>query len=99
MKPFETTGAGLIKFSNKKTLNGGTYLITYLIQHVSETGKKSHFTLKQFSDVEIDPLPKDTEIEFTGILRENSYKDKTTDEYVTTGLEVIATTITNMEVF
>jgi len=98
MKALETSGAGIIKFSNITPLNNGGYLITYLIQHTSDTGKKSHFTLKLFNDVEIDPLPKDTEIEFTGYLRENNYKDKD-GNYKSSGLEVIATSITNMEVF
>lgn len=98
MIPFETKGSGVIKFSKVIALNNGNFLIEYLLQHISDTGKKSHFTLKQFCELELTPFPKDTEIEFTGILRENNYTDKD-GNYKTHGLEVIATEIKNMEVF
>ena len=98
MRKFETTGSGIIKWGNRVTLNNGNYVISYLVQHISDTGKKSHFTLKYFTDMELEPIAKDTEIDFTGELRENNFKTKE-GEFKSTGLEVIATTIKIMEVF
>ena len=52
MKEFKCEGAGYIKFGKLIPLNNGGYLLEYLVQHVSEKGKKSHFTIKQFGRAE-----------------------------------------------
>ena len=98
MKNLEASGSGIIKFSGITPLNNGDYLVTYLVQHISDRGKKSHFTVKQFCKEEITPFGKDTEIEFKGTFTENSYKDSK-GEYKTNGLEIIAVEIINAEVF
>ena len=98
MKPLSINWEGCIKFARVMQTNDDNYLIIYLVQHVSDRGKKSHFTVKQFVEIEIDPYPVDTEIEFTGYASENNYKDRN-GQYQTKGLEITATEIRVKEVF
>ena len=98
MKPLYVSWEGSIKFSRTIPTSDGNYLIIYLVQHISDRGKKSHFTVKQYVEIEIDPLPLNTEIEFDGYASENNYKDKKGD-YQTKGLEITVTAIRRKDVF
>ena len=92
MKALYVEWEGCIKFSRSIMTNDCNYIIMYLVQHFNERGKKSHFTIKQFVELDIDPYPKDTIIEFKGYAVENNYKDKK-GQYQTKGLEIVATQI------
>lgn len=99
MKPLNVEWSGIVKFSKVIKLNDDDfYLRENLVQHTSERGKKSHFTVKEFLNQKVEILPKDTEIEFTGYASENNYKDKE-GNYQTKGLEIIATEVVIKEVF
>ena len=98
MNPLSVNWEGCIKFSRVMTTSDGNYLIIYLVQHVSDRGKKSHFTVKQYVEIEMEPYPINTEIVFNGYASENNYKNNN-GQYQSKGLEITATEIRRKEVF
>jgi len=99
MKPLKIfEWGGIVKFSSVKELESGKYIRSSLLQHCTEQGKKSHIKTVEWFDEKVDPLQKDLEIEFSGTVRENIYKNKD-DKFISTGLEVNMEEYTIMEVF
>lgn len=97
MKALEVTGSGIVKFSIVKPLNSGKYVRENLLQHITDRGKKSMFKMIEFIDDVSDPWQKDIELEFKGVLRENIYKKD--GQFISTGLEIIASEIEIKDIF
>lgn len=99
MKKLEVTGSGKVTFSTVKELEKDNCIRISYLQHITDKGKKSSLKVIEFLDGVVLPLQKDLEVDFTGILRENIYKDKETEEFKSNGLEIIINELIIVEVF